>query len=89
MAMINQIPKISFWAALIVTLYFALSPAPPVLVANDKSPAHLGVRHSDRAVLWGLSKNKMVLGVGNFGPDRGSDRNRPRHSRFAPFKRFC
>ncbi|MBW8295699.1 hypothetical protein [Sphingopyxis sp.] len=29
--------KLAFWSALAVTLYFALSPAPPVLIENDKS----------------------------------------------------
>lgn len=35
--MIARIPKLAFWAALAVTLYFALSPAPPELVKGDKS----------------------------------------------------
>ena len=34
--MINQMWKLAFWSALLVTLYFAWSPAPPALIENDK-----------------------------------------------------
>lgn len=30
-------PKLAFWTAVAVTLYFALSPAPPELIKGDKS----------------------------------------------------
>ena len=65
MAMINQIPKISFWAALIVTLYFALSPAPPVLVANDKSQHILAFATLTALFCWAYPKTRWfwVLGT--------------------------
>ncbi|MBU0825118.1 MAG: teicoplanin resistance protein VanZ [Alphaproteobacteria bacterium] len=65
MAMINQIPKIAFWAALIVTLYFALSPAPPVLVANDKSQHILAFATLTALFCWAYPKAKWFWVLGS------------------------
>ena len=37
MDVIARMPKLAFWTAVAVTLYFALSPAPPELIKGDKS----------------------------------------------------
>ena len=37
MDIVVRMPKLAFWTAVAVTLYFALSPAPPELIKGDKS----------------------------------------------------
>lgn len=65
MAMINQIPKLAFWAALIVTLYFALSPSPPVLVANDKSQHILAFATLTALFCWAYPKTRWFWVLGS------------------------
>jgi VanZ family protein len=63
--MISRIPKIAFSAAVVVTLYFALSPAPPVLVENDKSQHVLAFATLTALFCWAYPKTRWFWVLGS------------------------
>lgn len=63
--MIKRRPKLAFWSALAVTLYFAWSPAPPVLIENDKSQHILAFVTLTALFCWAYPKVRWFWILGS------------------------
>lgn len=63
--MISPMPKLAVWSAAVMTLYFALSPAPPVLIENDKSQHILAFVTLTALFCWAFPKTRWYWVLGS------------------------